>query len=110
MTRPTGRDERSFLPPPTNIVTMTWKILAQVRPQVHAELRHWIDRARKMRIYAREGVGHLWFLDPVARTLEIYRLEEGRWVVVATYGGDDGIRAEPFEAVTLTMRRWWLEG
>ena len=48
MTRPTGRDERSFLPPPTNIVTMTWKILAQVRPQVHAELRHWIDRARKI--------------------------------------------------------------
>jgi Uma2 family endonuclease len=69
-----------------------------------------IDRAHKMRIYAREGVGHLWLLDPVARTLEIYRLEEGRWVVVATHGGDDGIRAEPFEAVTLTMWRWWLEG
>ena len=69
-----------------------------------------IDRARKMRIYAREGVGHLWLLDPVARILEIFRLEEGRWVVVVVHGGDDGIRAEPFEAVTLTMRRWWLEG
>jgi Uma2 family endonuclease len=69
-----------------------------------------IDRARKMRIYAREGVAHLWLLDPIARTLEIYRLEDGRWVVAATHGGDDAIRAEPFDAVALTMRRWWLEG
>ncbi len=69
-----------------------------------------IDRARKMRLYAREGVAHLWLLDPIARTLEIYRLEDGRWVVAVTYGGDDAIRAEPFDAVALTMRRWWLEG
>lgn len=48
MTRPTGRGERSMRKPPTDIVTVTWKILAQVRPQVHAELRHWIDRARKI--------------------------------------------------------------
>jgi Uma2 family endonuclease len=68
-----------------------------------------VDRARKMRIYAREGVGHLWLLDPLARTLEIYRLVDGQWVVVAAHGGDDGIRAEPFEAVTLAMQRWWLE-
>lgn len=68
-----------------------------------------LDRARKMRVYAREGVGHLWLLDPVARILEIYRLEHEHWVLVATHEGDDAIRAEPFEAVALTMRRWWLE-
>jgi len=62
-----------------------------------------------MRIDAREGVGHRGLLDPLARTLEIYRLEDGQWVVVATHGGDDGVRAEPFEAVRLAMRRW-LEG
>jgi tetraprenyl-beta-curcumene synthase len=32
--------------PPTNILTMTPKILLQVRPCVHAHLRHWIGRAR----------------------------------------------------------------
>ncbi|MEO6029317.1 MAG: Uma2 family endonuclease [Candidatus Binatia bacterium] len=68
-----------------------------------------LDRAHKMRVYAREGVGHLWLLDPVARILEIYRLETEHWVLVATHEGDDAIRAEPFEAMTLTMRRWWLE-
>ena len=68
-----------------------------------------IDRARKMRIYAREGVGHLWLLDPIIRTLETYRLTEGSWMMVATYEGDDAIHAEPFDAIALTMRRWWLE-
>lgn len=68
-----------------------------------------LDRARKMNVYARAGVGHMWILDPIGRTLETYRLEDGRWVVVATYAGDDPVRAEPFDAHPLTMRRWWLD-
>jgi Uma2 family endonuclease len=67
-----------------------------------------IDRSRKMRIYAREGVAHLWLVDPAPRTLEIYRLEAGRWVVVGTYGGDDVVRVEPFAAIELALGRWWL--
>ena len=67
-----------------------------------------VDRARKMRIYAREGVGHLWFVDPIVRTLEVYRLKDGLWVVVNNFGGDDRVRAEPFDAVELGLGRWWL--
>jgi Uma2 family endonuclease len=69
-----------------------------------------LDRARKMNVYAREGVAHLWLLDPIARVLESYRREGEHWVVAATYDGDATIRAEPFDALPLTMRRWWLEG
>ena len=68
-----------------------------------------VDRSRKMGIYAREGVRHLWFVDPLSRTLEVYRLEAGRWVVAATHGGDDLVRAEPFEAIEIGLARWWLE-
>lgn len=68
------------------------------------------DRGGKMRIYARAGVAHLWLLDPLARSLETYRLDEQRWVPVGTHTGDGPIRAVPFDAVELTMRRWWLEG
>jgi len=68
-----------------------------------------IDRERKMRVYARERVGHLWIVDPIVRTLEVYRLEDGRWVVVSAHGGTDRVRAEPFEAVELEIGRWWLE-
>jgi hypothetical protein len=28
--------------------------------------------------------------------------------VVATYGDDEIVRAEPFEAVELALERWWL--
>jgi Uma2 family endonuclease len=70
-----------------------------------------IDRARKMRIYAREGVRHLWLVEPLARTLEVYRLDEARqWVVVETFGDDDVVRAAPFEAVAFDLARWWLPG
>jgi Uma2 family endonuclease len=69
-----------------------------------------IDRCWKMRIYAREGVRHLWLVDPLARTLETYRLEESRWVVAATHGGPEVVRAEPFDAIELRLARWWLEG
>jgi len=69
-----------------------------------------LDRRRKMPIYAREGVSHLWIVDPILKTLEVYRLESGRWVVASTHGGDDLVRAEPFEAVAFEIVRWWLEG
>lgn len=67
-----------------------------------------IDRSRKMRIYAREGIGHLWLVDPLVQTLEVYRLENERWIVASTHGGDDIVRAEPFDALELALERWWL--
>jgi Uma2 family endonuclease len=67
-----------------------------------------IDRTRKMRIYAREGVAHLWLVEPSTWTLEVYRLEHGQWIVASTHGDDDVVRAEPFDAVALALGRWWL--
>jgi Uma2 family endonuclease len=68
-----------------------------------------IDRGRKMAIYAREGVRHLWMVDPITRTLEVYRLEDGRWVVASTHGGVGPVAAEPFDALTLEPGRWWID-
>ena len=65
-------------------------------------------RVKKMPIYAREGVGHAWLADPVAKVLEILRLEAGRWVNVGAHAGDERVRAEPFDAVELDLGRWWL--
>ena len=68
-----------------------------------------VDRGRKMTLYARAGVSHLWIVDPMLRTLEVYRLEGGRWIVASAHGGSDPVVAEPFEAVALDAGRWWLE-
>jgi Uma2 family endonuclease len=67
-----------------------------------------IDRVRKLPIYAREGVAHAWLVDPLARTLEVYRLTEGHWLLAATHEGDAMVRAEPFEAMELALSRWWI--
>lgn len=62
-----------------------------------------VDRGKKMRIYRREGVKHLWFINPLSQTLEIYRLDEGRWIHVETYEEGTVARAEPFEAIELSL-------
>jgi Uma2 family endonuclease len=67
-----------------------------------------LDRVRKMPVYMRERVGHVWLIDPVSRTLEVFRREEDRWVLAGNHGGEQGIRAEPFEAVELELKVLWL--
>ncbi len=66
-----------------------------------------MDRSRKTRIYAREGVAHLWLLDPLVRTLEVLRLEGGRWVLLGTHTDADVVRAEPFQAIEIELISLW---
>jgi Uma2 family endonuclease len=67
------------------------------------------DKREKLPVYAREGVKHVWLVDPDAMTLDVYRLEaDESWRVAASYGGEDHIRAEPFEAVELELGALWL--
>jgi Uma2 family endonuclease len=68
-----------------------------------------LDRVRKMPVYARERVEHLWLVDTTTRTLEVYRLNGDQWIVASTHGGVDVIRAEPFSAIEIDLSRWWLE-
>jgi Uma2 family endonuclease len=65
------------------------------------------DRTEKMPLYAASGVKHAWLLDPVVRTLEVYRLEGGGWRLVGSHGGDAKVRAEPFDAVELDLALVW---
>lgn len=67
-----------------------------------------MDRGRKRRIYARAAVPYLWFLNPLAKTLEVFRLVNGAWTEVGTFVGNDPVRAAPFEDVELRPVRWWL--
>ena len=66
-----------------------------------------IDRSKKMRIYRREGVGHVWIANPIAETLEVYRREGDKWLLVDTFEGDAIVRAEPFDAIELALAPIW---
>ena len=65
------------------------------------------DRVRKLPIYAREGVGHVWLIDPEPRTLEVYRREGDGWRLVGTWADTDKVRAEPFDAIELELALLW---
>jgi Uma2 family endonuclease len=66
------------------------------------------DRIIKMPVYARFGVAYLWLLDPIARTLETFALEAGRWVVTGQFIDDEVASIAPFEAVNLELANLWL--
>jgi Uma2 family endonuclease len=66
-----------------------------------------LDRSDKMTIYAREGVKHAWLVDPIAKTLEIYKLKSKAWVRAKVFRDDAKVRAEPFAAITLDLKRLW---
>ena len=68
-----------------------------------------LDRTQKLAIYAREGVGHAWLIDPIARTLEILRLEADRWRIVMTHTGEATVRAEPFDAIEFSLAEFWAD-
>ena len=66
-----------------------------------------LDRVGKLPVYAREAVPNVWLIDPVAEVLEVYRLEQSRYALVLTAGGDDAVRAEPFDAIELVLSSLW---
>jgi len=65
------------------------------------------DRAIKLPLYARYGVGHAWLLDPLAQTLEAFTLHQGQWLLVATLKDDDHVSVPPFEAVGFPLADLW---
>ncbi|HEY5927467.1 MAG TPA: Uma2 family endonuclease [Kofleriaceae bacterium] len=65
------------------------------------------DRLEKLPIYAAAGVRHAWLIDAANRSLEVFRLHEGHWLVVGTYRGSQRVRAEPFDAIELDLGAIW---
>ncbi|MBM7117297.1 Uma2 family endonuclease [Archangium primigenium] len=66
-----------------------------------------VDKGPKMRIYGRDGVRHVWHVDPLAHTLDIFRREGGHWLLVESFSTEERVRAEPFDAVDLELALLW---
>jgi Uma2 family endonuclease len=100
------RRERLQEPPAADTPFMT--VAPDWVCEVLSPSTHDVDRRRKLPLYFREGVGHVWLVEPLTRTLEILRRASEGWLLVATHSGDETVRAEPFDAVPLALGRLWL--
>jgi hypothetical protein len=97
------RRERMPVVPDTAFATLAPDWLCEVLSPSTAQL----DREKKLRVYAEHGVRHAWLVDPLARTLEVLRLEGAYWTLIDTHTGEAVVRAEPFEAVELELGALW---
>jgi Uma2 family endonuclease len=97
------RRERMPRPPRTAAFTLAPDWVCEV---LSASTRA-LDRAVKLPVYAREGVRHVWLVDPEARTLEVFRREGERYTLLVTHVGQTCVRAEPFDALELELAFLW---
>jgi Uma2 family endonuclease len=67
------------------------------------------DRGAKMDVYARERVRHTWLVDPLAKLLEVWRLDGDKWLRLGTREADARVHAEPFEVFELEPGALWAE-
>ena len=67
------------------------------------------DLTEKRDSYAGHGVEHLWLIDPIARTLEVFHLAGGAWSLVAALHDDAEVRLPPFEAIAFALSCLWAD-
>lgn len=65
------------------------------------------DRTDKLTIYAAFGVAHCWYVDPMLRTLEVFALTGGKWLLAATLKDADPVSAPPFAVHTFPLDALW---
>ncbi len=68
------------------------------------------DRGVKMPRYATAGVNHAWLLDPIEKTLEVFKLsttKPAKWILLHTYSGEEPIYPEPFDALPFELNLLW---
>ena len=65
------------------------------------------DRGVKREIYAREGVGYYWIVDPIERFVEVFVLQRGSWVLSETGFDQQLVNLVPFEALPFDLSVLW---
>jgi Uma2 family endonuclease len=66
-----------------------------------------LGRTGKLPISVREGVRHAWLVDPLVKTLEVFRLDGTSWRLAGAWAGDEVVRAEQFDAIELDPSLLW---
>ncbi|MDP1825816.1 MAG: Uma2 family endonuclease [Archangium sp.] len=66
------------------------------------------DLGPKRRLYAQQGVPHLWLIDPNARVLEAFELVGSAWQLLGTWSESDTLSGlAPFPELKIKLADWW---
>ena len=67
-----------------------------------------IDKTKKMPVYANHKVRYVWLIDPIAKTLDIFkRLNSGGWELMGSFAENDKVMAEPFHEIEIKLADLW---
>ena len=66
-----------------------------------------LDREIKPKQYALYGVPEYWLIDPVGRTVEIFRVREGAYELAAALAYHDKLESPLFPGLTLPVSSLW---
>ncbi|MCX6022873.1 MAG: Uma2 family endonuclease [Chloroflexi bacterium] len=65
------------------------------------------DRGKKADLYAEHGVPHYWIAAPILKSLEVYELREGAYVLVGRYADDETFESILFPGLTISLVDIW---
>lgn len=66
------------------------------------------DKTKKMPIYAKHNVRHVWLMDPMAKTLDVFALlPSGGWELVGSFAENDTVMAVPFHEIEIHLADLW---
>ncbi len=68
------------------------------------------DRTVKAQRYAARGVPHYWIVDPEARRLECFRLEDGRYALQVAGTGKEVVEVPDFPTLSIPLATLWFGG
>lgn len=67
------------------------------------------DRVLKMPIYASQGVKHIWLVEPILRTLEVFENRPEGWLLLQVFENNDVVSIAPFDAISFDLGALWAD-
>ncbi len=66
-----------------------------------------LDRGKKLEVYQREQVKHVWIIEPLDRFLEVLELDGPTYRIVQRVSGEGPARIVPFDAIEFDVAALW---
>ena len=65
------------------------------------------DKGDKRRIYAQYGVGHLWYVEPRARSVEVFARQDKNWLLTDSFFETENVQTAPFADLAFSLGLLW---